>query len=187
LEIDRNFETYTNVSVTRFYNRDYARSLEAAKQAIMLLAEEPPLLDHYLEWGNLADIEFWSPNGDRESAQIHYEKALELAESYLLEHPGHPESLRSKSWYLAMLQRHDEAVACINELLKDEDISIETSYKAALIFMQIGKRQDSIEYLKRSLEQGMSVRHAMNEPIFYQNSKINDLLSEFPIEEEPCP
>ena len=85
-----------------------------------------------------------------------------------------------------MLERFDEAESLMESLLQKETVTIDTSYKAALVFMRTGKTGKALEHLRICLEQGMSVRQAANEPILYENSQIQSLLSEFPAEEEPC-
>jgi len=185
LSLKRHSSTYTNLAVTCIYSGNYTKALEAAQDARTFLDRESE--PSYTEAGNLGDIYYWSPSGNRETALTYYREAVEEVNELLARSPGELSLTRSKCWYLAMLGEEDSAVECVNTLLAFPDPDYETCYRLALIYQRLGKDEKALEYLKLSLEEGMRAGQVRHEPIFRENPAVTNLLDSYTEEPKKCP
>lgn len=188
LELERDSTTYTNLATTLYYAGHYAEALEAAQAAKVYqdrttASSEPS----YWESGNLADIYFWAPGGDPETAAGFYREALDVVNEYLERHPNSQGGLQSKCWYLAMLDDTDAARQCLQSVLAAPQLSADDFYKVSRVYQRLGQDKLALDYLRRSLDAGGSADPMRNEPIFRENRGIQDLLSSYPVEEKHCP
>ncbi|MEJ2083218.1 MAG: hypothetical protein P8Y94_13860 [Acidobacteriota bacterium] len=185
LELERDWTTYSNLATTQYYAGHYAEALEAAQAAKVYMdrKEEPD----YVVAGNLADIFFWAPGGNRETADEFYREALEVVGRHLEEEPDDQEAIQSRCRYLAMLGKTDAARGCLASALAIPPVSGDACYRVALVYQKLGQDDEALEYLKRSLKAGRPVGPIRNEPIFRENRRVQDLLSSYPEEQRHCP
>jgi tetratricopeptide (TPR) repeat protein len=174
LQLERRSGFYTNLAAASFYSGHYAEALQAAQEALVYLEEEKEL--SFVESGNLGDIYFWAPNGNRETAANFYKEALRLVNQSIDENPGDVRDLRSKCWYLAMLDETNSARQCLESVLALDHLNSDTCYKVALVYQKLNQDEKALQFLERSLEQGMLAHRVRHEPIFRENPAVEDLL-----------
>jgi tetratricopeptide (TPR) repeat protein len=185
LALKRESSLYTNLAVTYFYSGQYSKALKTAQEAKTYLRHEPEM--SYYESGNLADIQFWVPGGDREIARDYYSEALKLVNEFLEKSPDDLEALRSRCWYLAMLNRVEDCEKCLEQILAYKNQNCETCYKLALIFQRLGRKEEALKYLKSSLSQGKLANQVRNEPILQDIPEFNQILEPFFKVDTICP
>ena len=119
-----------------------------ARQAYELTPGEPSSLL------NLADCQLLL--GRRERATELYESTVQLIDEEGLARHWDVRLIRAQA--LAQLGRTQEAVADVDEALRQSGQSAYASYSAALVYALVGERSSALVNAKRALDQGLSPR-----------------------------
>lgn len=137
---DRSY-SYRERAMVKMYNKQYEDALEDLDLAVTLA---PKSMRCYYCRARIYDM-----LGKKDKAEADYKKVLELD----------PERNRSSETYytLALLGKKDEAEKVMSEFYKDDQDLEEKSnvyYNKACFYSLVGKTDEAIENLKKSLENG---------------------------------
>jgi tetratricopeptide (TPR) repeat protein len=112
----------------------------------------------------LADAYHYS--GDRAAARSAYEKAIGLANKQLEVNPKDAEANGDVADFYAMLGDRKHALAFLDQSLRwgqgDKDIL----FNAATVYQDLGESDMALEWLKKSLDAGVSVATVLETPLF---------------------
>ncbi len=137
LEIYNDGGAYTNLATAYFHQGMYAKALKAAEEAVLHLDRIQS--DSYQEYGNLADILYWTPGG-REGGSKYFHKALDKARAYTEKMPSDlPRASALMALYLAMLDQKSASLDCKDRALRLAGGSPEILFKAAQVHRQLAR------------------------------------------------
>ena len=164
LEIYEHGGAYTNLATAYFQRGMYAQAVSAAKNAIIYLDKTES--DSYQEYGNLADILYWTP-GEREGASEYFRKALDKAQAYMQKMPRDPAPASARiALYLAMIGQKSSSLDYLDRALRMEGDNPEILFKAAQIHQQFDDREKTLGSLRAALDKGLDKRKVLFDPRF---------------------
>jgi serine/threonine-protein kinase len=149
----------SNLATAYFGRKQFGESARYNEMAIELNPND------YAVWGNLGDAYYWMPGG-RERSREPYRKAVELAEERLTVNPEAPEILGELGKYHAMLGNREEAIACVVRAEKMAHSNPDIEFNAAIVYAQFGEPQIALDWLERSVENGMQASWIRDNPVF---------------------
>jgi len=165
LQIREQGAAYTNLATAYFFQNRYREAAEVARKALLFLDRNEAGSSSYLDYGNLAEILYWSP-GERHNAAEPYRKALQGVILYLEHNPRDLGSLGRAALYQAMLGNGEKAREYLHSALEIGPDNPETLFKAALVFKQLNQVDTSLNYLKTAIDKGIHKGKARSHPIF---------------------
>jgi serine/threonine protein kinase/tetratricopeptide (TPR) repeat protein len=174
---------YTNVATAFFYSGRFVEAIAEAESAILYLEEEGASDGDHMDYGNLADIHYWSPGGDSRRADQCYRKAIELAERDLTEQPGHLETLGYLALYNAMISQREKAMDYLSQSLQPDPNNTRNLYRAALVYRVLDDQRQSLEHLELYLESGGNPKRPERDPAFDEIRSLpeyQEMASQFP-------
>ncbi len=157
----------TNMATAYFFAGRLMEAVQEAEKALLYLGKKETKKDEYINYGNLADIYYWSPGGGyRERAEYHYRRAIFLAEKHLEYHPGDLETLGYLALYHAMLLERETALDYLEGALHPNPTHTKNLYRAALVYRVLGNTQQSLSFLEKYFRSGGNPRNPAQDPAF---------------------
>jgi tetratricopeptide (TPR) repeat protein len=150
---------YSNLGTVYFYLGRFPEAARTNEQAVKLDGR------NYVLWGNLADAYFWTP-GERDKAPAAYVNARSLAEEQLKINPRDASALGQVALDHAMLRERDAASQNIQHALALAPADPDLQLKAAIIALQFGNSEQSINYVGKALDAGLSPVLVKDHPAF---------------------
>lgn len=148
--------TYTNRGLVYYYKGEFQKAAADQQQAIDLAP------DNHRTWGRLADASRFIP-GEEQQSVLAYRKAIELADSEYRINPTSWDTVIRLAVYYAhdgQEQKAQEMLARALELSSDSTVF----YFAAIVALELGDRERSLQYVDRSLESGFSKTLILEDP-----------------------
>jgi tetratricopeptide (TPR) repeat protein len=133
---------------------------EAASHLRRAIAIDPGF---YHAHGNLADVLRHTPGG-ADSARIHYERAIQGAESELEVNPHDFGVLAALAWYNAGLGRAPDARRRMTQALAESNDDPEIQFYAVKVYEELGERATALAYLRHALDAGYSLVEVRRNP-----------------------
>jgi tetratricopeptide (TPR) repeat protein len=115
-------------------------------------------------WGSLADAYHYS--GDQAAARAAYEKAVSLANKQLEVNPKDAEVNGDIADYYAMLGERKRALVFLDQSLRWGQGNKDLLFNAATVYQDLGESGVALEWLKKSLDAGVSVATVREAPAF---------------------
>ena len=151
LQIEPTPVVFSNLGTASFFLKDFEQAAAMYKRAIELTP------DDYQLWGSLGDAYRFIP-GSESSSQSSYEKAIELAETYLELNVDDAYTLAALAFYLAAVDRADQAGSRMALALELAPDNMYVHYFAALVAAAFDDRAAAVEAIRRALDNGYPVR-----------------------------
>jgi len=151
-------DAYTNLGTSYLRLRRFPDAV-ATYQAGVRLDES-----QYVVWGSLADAYHYS--GDQVAARAAYEKAVGLAGKQLEVNPKDAGVNGDIADYYAMLGERKRAVAFLDQSLQWGQGDKDLLFNAAVVYQDLGESAMALEWLKKSLDAGVSVATVLEVPTF---------------------
>jgi len=152
------WDAYNNLGTAYLRLRRFPDAIGAYQAAVKLNESQ------YAAWGSLADAYHYS--GDQAAARTAYEKAIGLANKQLEVNPKDAEVNGDVADFYAMLGDRKHALAFLDQSLRwgqgDKDIL----FNAATVYQDLGESDMALEWLKKSLDAGVSVATVLETPLF---------------------
>jgi serine/threonine protein kinase/tetratricopeptide (TPR) repeat protein len=149
---------YTNLGTAYLRTRRFTEAIAAYEAGVKLDESQ------YAVWGSLADAYHYS--GNQAAAKAAYEKAVDLASKQLEVNPKDAEVNGDIADYYAMLGVRKRAVTFLDQSLRwgqgDKDLLL----NAAVVYQDLGESSVALEWLKKSLDAGVSVATVLAMPPF---------------------
>lgn len=162
---------YSNLGTAYFYLRRFDDAAGSYKQSLNLNQSD------YEVWWNLGDAYYWNPKRNPQ-AEHAYRLCISLGGEQLKVDPRDVYTLGVLAICSAMLNDQDSAKRYLREGFALSPSDAELSFKAALVYNQMGDSQRAIEWLGKALTAGYSPSLARDTPILdslHTNSKFQAL------------
>lgn len=154
LDVEPSAATWNNLGTARFFQGRYADSVGAFEKAVRMDS------GRYLYWGNLGDAYRWAP-GQRDKAPAAYREAIRL----LRDSSGRdPDDGGQMALYLAKSGQEQAALAELGRLNVLKSAGPAGSFKKALTYEVLGRREPALRALENAIHAGYSLREIDNEP-----------------------
>jgi serine/threonine-protein kinase len=152
------FPAYNNLGTAYLRLRRFPDAIGAYQEAVKLDESQ------YAVWGSLADAYHYS--GDRAAARTAYEKAVSLANKQLEVNPKDAEVNGDIADYYAMLGERKRALVFLDQSLRWGQGNKDLLFNAAVVYQDLGESGVALEWLKKSLDAGVSVATVLEMPPF---------------------
>ncbi|MGH9434069.1 MAG: tetratricopeptide repeat protein, partial [Terriglobia bacterium] len=150
---------YSNLGTAYYYLHKFMEAARTYEEAARL---EPHAYDL---WGNLGDAYYWAPR-ERNRAPAAYEKAVTLARQQLEVNPKDSVVLSYVATYEAMLGDRTEAFSFLARSLQPAPQDPELMFNAALVYNQLGEKDQALEWLAQAVGAGYSAATLRATPNF---------------------
>ena len=173
LQIDTTPIAYSNLGTASFNLHDFEQAAAMYSRAVELTPED------YQLWGALGDAYRYIPGKEAESASS-YDKAIELAETFLGLNPDDAYTLAALAHYFASVGRSDQSawrLARAAELAPD---NMYVHYFAALVAASAGDVDAAIDASRKAMDNGYPGKLLAAEPglrILADSAKFRELLA----------
>ncbi len=134
----------SNLATLYFYQGEY-------RKALPLFSAMARETDDYVMWGNLADTYRQVPD-QQYKAGAAYQKAITLAEAFLLITPGNSEAISCLAMYYAHQGEKDKALAAIARARALAPANLEMIRRAILVHEAVGERARALAALSEYRE-----------------------------------
>jgi serine/threonine protein kinase/tetratricopeptide (TPR) repeat protein len=174
LKIRKTGDGMSNLATAYFQSRRYTDAARSLEEATTLDAK------NYEIWGNLGDAYYWAP-GMRERASAAYRKALDLGEEQRKVNPRDAHMLSYLAEYHAMLGEKQKARLLIGEAEKLAARDPEVLYYAAMVYVQAGDQNKSLDKLESAVAAGYpraGVRDTPNFSVLQNDPRFRALISQ---------
>jgi serine/threonine-protein kinase len=150
---------YSNLGTAYFYLRRYPAAITALDKARALDEQD------FMNWGNLGDALYWSPDRRKESAAA-YKRAIELGQARLQVNPKDATTMAFIADYYAMGGNMRAATAEITKAVSLAPQDPDVLFRAALVYNQVGDQQQTLDWLKKAVAAKFSVTTVRDTPDF---------------------
>ncbi len=159
IELRPNLDAYGNLGAVYFYLRRYNEAADTFQQSLQLESGD------YMNWGNLGDALYWTPNRRSESAQA-YRKAMQLAEAKLQINSRDASTLSFLAYYEAMAGNKNDAIKNISRAIALMPGNSEILLRAASISIRFGDQQGTLSWLHKAVAAGLPPSQLLDTPEF---------------------
>ncbi len=149
IELRPSPDAYGNLGYTYTLMHQYGDAVAMLEQALKLDDRD------WLNWGNLADALYWSPDRRRE-AGAKYEKAISMAAAKLQVNPQDVDVLAYLANYSAMIEDRKAALAYLAKAQQLAPSKGEVLFRAAIVHNHFNEADQAIAELKRAIDAGYS-------------------------------
>jgi tetratricopeptide (TPR) repeat protein/TolB-like protein/tRNA A-37 threonylcarbamoyl transferase component Bud32 len=164
LSIRPNYTAAQNLAVIRSFEGDYARTVQALRQALFLDARD------FTVWGNLGAALRWE--GQSEESAAAYTEARKRAEERLKVNPRDSNVLMGLSEYNGALSFTNESLSFMQRALAEDPENPELLFRAAVIYEHnLKRRDDALEFLKKAIDRGYSLNEIDRSPSLKELTK----------------
>lgn len=150
-------DAYNNLGTAYFRLRRFDEAALIYQKALQL-DERNSII-----WGNLGDSYYWAP-GKRAQAVTAYQKAISLAKEKLVVNPSDAALLGNLAKYHARLEQKEPAMAYLQQALSLAPTGAELRLKAALVHHQFGDLKQTLVWLEKALDAGLSPTRLRDDP-----------------------
>lgn len=159
IELLPTMSAYSNLGAAYFYCRRYTEAAAMYEKARALDDQD------YLNWGNLADAQYWSPEQRKESTQA-YTTAIRLARERVRVNPKDATALAYMATYSAMI---GDKTAALDELHKALELAPQDSdvmFRAAQVYNHLGDKRETWAWLQKAVAANYSKVMVRDTPDF---------------------
>jgi eukaryotic-like serine/threonine-protein kinase len=150
---------YSDLGETYYYLHRYPDAIAALEKARKLKE------DDYLNWGNLGDALYWSPDRRSEASQA-YKRALELATEHVRTNPKDQIAQIYIAEYSAMIGDRHTATSAMQKALAIAPHDPEVLFRAALVCKQLGDDRQALNWLRKAADANYSRTIIRDSPDF---------------------
>jgi tetratricopeptide (TPR) repeat protein len=156
LEIEPRFDIYSNLGTANFYLKNYGEAVKMFEKAVELDPNQETAV------GNLADGYRWS--GQKEKAQVTYDKAIALAFKELAVNPRQAETMGSLALYYAKKGDQTRSLDFIHRARKIDSADVGLIYTQAVVENIAGQQALAVQSLKTAFQKGYPAEDANMDP-----------------------
>jgi eukaryotic-like serine/threonine-protein kinase len=156
LQIQPDDKTYSNLGTVYFYLKRYNDSVPMFEKAV----EMSPNVERWT--GNLADAYRWS--GQREKANVTYDKAIALAYKELAVNPRNSDTMGDLALYYAKKSTPAQALNFIHRARSINREDVDLVYTEAVVEALANHPDNALKLLREAFERGYAVREARSDP-----------------------
>jgi serine/threonine-protein kinase len=142
-------DAYGNLGYTYTLMHRFPDAIATLEQALKIDDTD------WLNWGNLADALYWSPDR-RGEADAKYRKAISIAISKLEINPDDAITLAYLADYSAMIGDRQSAFRYLEKALRIAPHNGEVLFRAGIVYHQFNEPEQTLSYLKKASDAGYS-------------------------------
>jgi len=150
---------YSNLGTAYFYQRRYSDAITAFDMARALDDQD------YMNWGNLGDALYWSPDRRKESASA-YKRAIELGLGRLQVNPKDAIARAFVADYYAMLGDKQAATTEIGKAVSQAPQDPDVLFRAAVVYNQLDDYRQTLDWLNKAVAAKFSLTTIRDTPDF---------------------
>jgi tetratricopeptide (TPR) repeat protein len=145
----------TNIGTICYAKKDYAEALRFYELAARLKPNEP------VHYRNLGDAYLKMENAEK--ARESYERAVQLTEELIRVNPRNSEALSRLAVCEAKIGRFESARKHAMEASACQPLSVEITYRRAVVQALAGKLDEAAGYLKQAVDNGFSLSRVVED------------------------
>jgi serine/threonine-protein kinase len=171
IELRPSPDAYNNLGYVYTLMHRYPEAIAALEQALKIDDSD------WMNWGNLADALYWSPEG-RAQASAKYRQALKIGSSRLQINPRDADTLAYLANYSAMLDDRQLAFSYMERALELAPSKGEVLFLAAIVYTHFSQTDQALTYLQKAVNVGYSRTIIRDTPDFgglQQNAQFRTL------------
>jgi tetratricopeptide (TPR) repeat protein/TolB-like protein len=158
-----NVVAYSNLGTLSFEEARFGDAAEMFEKAVEVVGDE--LRPHqYFLVGNLASSLYWS--GERDRAQVNYQRAIELAEEHLARHPEDIDAMADLAGYHGVSGQNDRGIELLEAIIEGDIRDVYFMATIAESFEDLGDRERALAWLGAALDGGLAVDYVERRPSF---------------------
>ena len=142
-------DAYNNLGYVYTLMHRFPEAIAALEQALKIDDSD------WMNWGNLGDALYWSPNR-RPEASVKYRQAVTIGTSRLQVNPRDADTLAYLADYSAMLDDPQNAFSYVQKALELAPSKGEVLFRAAIVYNHFGQTEAALAYLKKAVDVGYS-------------------------------
>lgn len=150
---------FTNLGNLEFFAGNYAASAKNFEKAVQMTP------DDYLLWANLGDAYRWTPGRER-SAGGAFAKAISLGKDRIAVNPNDATIYANLAAVYAKTGDRSQAGRQIARALQLDPRSTHNMYKAAVVAIVGGQREEALEWIQQAVAGGYSRSQIQRDPEF---------------------
>ena len=163
LALGPNAYAYSNLGGLYFEDARFGDAAEMFELAVALAGEDVPAGQYNLV-GHQASAQYWG--GERDRAQVSYQRAIELAEESLAKDPENPSVMADLANYYGMVGQHDRGIELLEAATRKEIHDPYLMGSIAESFEDLGERDRAVEWIGTALDNGLTVDWIKRRPSF---------------------
>jgi serine/threonine-protein kinase len=165
IELRPSPEAYNNLGYVYTLMHRFPEAIATLEQALKIDDSD------WMNWGNLADALYWSPDRRRE-ARPNYEKAISMAAPKLQVNSQDVDVLVYLANYSAMVEDRKAAFDYLARAQRLAPSNGEVSFRAAIVYNHFNQPEQAIAELKNAIDAGYSRPIIRDTPDF--QARLND-------------
>jgi tetratricopeptide (TPR) repeat protein/TolB-like protein len=174
LQIQPDYKTYSNLGTAYLYLKRYTDSVPMFEKAVEMSPNDEVLV------GNLADS--YRRSGERDKANVTYDKAIALAFKQMEVNPRDAETMGDLAMYYAKKGNSAQALDYIRRARAINQADVNLVYAEATVFALSDRPTEALKSLREAFQKGYSVEEAANDPelgTLQTRAEFSKLVAEF--------
>jgi serine/threonine-protein kinase len=159
IELKPTLQAHSNLGTAYFYLHRYSAAIAEFEKARTLDDKD------YMNWGNLGDALYWSPDRRPESVAVH-KQAIALTQTRLQVNPKDATAQSYLAYYSAMVMDERTATVEIKKAIQLSPQDPEVLFRAALVYNQLGEQAQTLDWLKKAVAANFSRTTVRDTPDF---------------------
>jgi tetratricopeptide (TPR) repeat protein len=160
LEIEPTSQLHRNLGVYYYYDNRYEDAIREYQKSLAL----DPIAPYYL-WRQLAECYLYA-EGYEDSLVVAQERARRKAEVLADAFPDDVSYRVDVASFCADLGDRDRALAMVQDLVTEPNLSAEDQFMISFIWESLGRRAEALAWLERALDGGLGLTRVENYPGF---------------------
>jgi len=149
VENEPSYKSFNNLASYYYYSGEYAKSAKMYREVLNINQ------NHYMIPGNLASAYYYS--GIKDSAQIYFQMAIELAESAREINPRNQLLLSALAGYYAELNEKEKANNLLKEIETMNPTEPDILFNIGDTYEQLGQRDLAIKWMEKAINKGYTM------------------------------
>lgn len=149
LKIKPSYSVINNLAVFYYYSGEYEKAAKMFKEVLAYNIHD------YLIYGNIATASYFT--GQKDSAEVYYKKAAELAEDERQINPRDDFILSNLAGYYARLDSTDKAYRLLDEVKNLDPKNLTVIFNMGDVYEQLGDRETALFWMKKAIENGATL------------------------------
>jgi tetratricopeptide (TPR) repeat protein len=150
-------DSYIGLGAVQFYLGRRHEAVTMLEKAVALLPRDARA------WGNLADVQRWTPGLERQAADS-FDRAIELARADLKRNPNDADRWSNLGKWLAKRDRLAEALEAIEKAMALAPEDVGGKVRAATVMLRAGRASQAAEFFMSAARAGYALAELEGDP-----------------------
>ena len=149
--------SYSGLATVHFFMGRRRESVSLLEKAVALKPRDPLL------WGNLAEVQQWTPGLETLSAE-NFDRAIDLAEADLKRNPNDADRWSQLAKWLSKRDRIAEALSAIDRALNLAPENVNCVARGITVFQRAGRQDRAVESFIAAVRAGYALTELEGDP-----------------------